>query len=102
MFKNSIELLDHAVREVREAVDKSVPEVVIFLEKHFRNSTSEIKKYCDNLEVKTITEILREEFNNYNIESIVEIGDLTGVITFEKGPCALYYPLVWNLILHKK
>ena len=103
MFKNSTELLDHAVREVKEAVDNNAPEVVILLKEHFQNSTSEVQKYCDALEVKTITEILREEFKDYDIKSSVEIeGDLKGIITFEKGPCMLFYPLVWNLILHKK
>ena len=103
MWKNSTELLDHALRELRVAIKKDQNQVEIRLSDNFLNDTKVVKKYCDELELKIITEMLREEFNHYDIKSVVEIkGDLKGIITFERGPCTIYYPLVWRLTLRKK
>ena len=103
MWKNSTELLDYALRELRVAIKKGKRQVEIILDDNFLNDTKVVKKYCDELELKTITEMLREEFDDYNIKSVVKSkGDLKGIITFERGPCAMYYPLVWRLTLRKK
>lgn len=103
MFKNSTELLDHAFRELQVAIKNNKIQVEILLNERFSTNSNTVKKYCDELELKTITEILREEFSDYNIKSLVESkGYLQGVITFEKGPCVMFYPLVWKLTLRKK
>lgn len=103
MFKNSNELLEYALRELQVAIEKNKVQVEILLKERFPNDTASIRQYCDELEVKTITELLREEFKNYDIRSVVESkGDLQGVITFTKGPCIMAYLLVWVLTLRKK
>ena len=60
-------------------------------------------KYGETLQLKNITETLRKEFNNYDIRSIVKSkGDLNIILTYQKSPCVLYYPLVWSLTLQEK
>ena len=103
MFKDSSELLEYALRKLQVAIEKNEVQVEILLDERFPNDTNSVKKYCDELEVKTITELLREEFKNYDIRSVVESkGYLQGIITFTKGPCIMAYPLVWILTLQKK
>ncbi len=103
MFKNSNELLEYALRELQVAVKENKSQVEILLKESFPNDTNRVRKYCDGLEMKTITEILREEFKNYDIRSTVESkGYLKAIITFERGPCEKFYPLVWKLTLRKK
>ena len=83
--------------------EKNELEVEILLEESFIDDTAIVRRYCDNLEVKTITELLREEFKDYNIRSVVKSkGYLQGIITFSEGPCVMSYPLVWTLTLLKK
>ena len=103
MFKNSNELLEYALRELQVAVKENKSQVEILLEEYFPNDTNKVREYCDELEIKTITEILREEFKNYYIRSTVESkGDLKAVLTFAEGPCKIFYTIVWTLTLRKK
>lgn len=105
MFSNSIDLLDYALRELQVAVKKKKKnqKVVIVLKQHYsKDDINKIKQYCDRYEIKEITELLREEFKEYDIKSTVRLGSLTGVVTFSKGPCSLNYPLIWELTLRKK
>lgn len=69
----------------------------------FPNDSNRVREFCEKLEIKTITEMLREEYKNYDIKSVVQSkGFLKGIITFNRGPCSLHYPLVWVLTLRKK
>lgn len=103
MFSNSIELLDYALRELQVAVKKKRSKVEIKLEQHYsKDDLNSIKQYCDRFEIKEITELLREEFKEYDIKSVVRFKNLTGVLTFNKGSCLLTYLLVWDLTLRKK
>jgi len=103
MFRNSTELLDYALRELQVAVEQNKEIVEIMLKEHFECNDNKTRSFCDKFEIKTITELLREEFEDYDIKSVVELkGYLTGIITFSNGPCSLNYPLVWILTLRKK
>lgn len=103
MFKNSNELLEYALRKLQVAVNENKSQVEILLKERFPNDTNKVREYCDNLELKTITEILREEFKNYDIRSTVESkGYLKAILTFERGQCEMFFSLVWNLTLLKK
>ena len=103
MFRNSTELLDYALRELQVAVEQNKGRVEIELEEYFQDDESKIKQFCNKFEIGTITELLREEFKDYDIKSIVKLkGHLKGIITFSRGPCSLHYPLVWVLTLRNK
>lgn len=103
MFRNSTELLDYALRELQVAVEQNKGTVEIKLEEYFQNAENKMRQFCNKFEIKTITELLREEFEDYDIKSIIELkGHLTGIITFSRGPCSLHYPLIWRLTLRKK
>lgn len=103
MWQNSVVLLDYALRELQVAILHNTKKVEIVLENYFTGDVNSMRKLSDNLEIKTITEILREEFTNYEIRSIVgQKGQLNSIITFSHAPCVLSYPLVWELILQKK
>ena len=103
MWKNSEELMDFARKKLKEAIEKKEFEVEIVLSDSFPADTSEVQLRCESLKMKKITESLREEFSNYNIKSIVKSkGKLNAILTFKKGPCALFYPLVWCLTLQEK
>ena len=89
--------------KLRRQSKKKEWELEILLSESFPNDTTEVQKYCETLQLKNITETLREEFNNYNIKSIVKSkGNLTTILTFKKGPCTMFYPLVWCLTLQEK
>jgi len=103
MDKFSNELMEFARSRIKMAIEKKEWEVEIILSESFPNDTIEVQKHCETLQLKNITEALRKEFNNYNIKSIVKSkGNLTTILTFKKGPCALFYPLVWCLSLQEK
>ena len=102
MFKNSSELLDCALREFQAAIDGGKSEVKIVVQEWFSGDFDEMKKLGDDLEIKEIVELLREEFSGYNIKSRLEKSHLSGVITFKDAPCSLMYELVWKNVLTKK
>ena len=103
MFGSSNELLEYVLRELQVSIKENQSQVEILLKERFPNDTDRVREYCDTLELKTITEILRGEFKNYTIKSTVESkGYLKAILTFERGPCEMFYPLVWVLTLQKK
>lgn len=102
MFKNSNELLDYALRELEVAVANNKMEVKIVLDENFQGDKNEIYKFVDKLDIKTITQTLREKFNNYDVKSIVNTDFFNVIITYKNAPCAFVYPLVWTLTLKKK
>ena len=103
LWKNSSELLEHAFRELQVAVKENKPEVEIRIQEHFSGDIKETGKIVDRLEMRTITELLREEFSQYEIKSRVGTkGKLNGILSCKDSPCVLFYPLVWELTLQKK
>ena len=100
MWKNSTELLDYALRELEKAIEKDEREVKIVVDKFF-TSDMDFKESIQKWELKTITEILREEYSNYTIKSTVKNERLSMILTLKTG-CTLYYPLVWILTIAKK
>ena len=102
MWKNSTELLDYALREIKEAIKQERTKIRIVLEECYTDEREKVLQYCEKLELKTITEILREEFENYTIKSVVASEDLNAIITFKRAPCAIFYSLIWTLTLQKK
>ena len=100
--KSSAELLDYALYEVQKAIFTSIDEVKIVLDSNFSGNFSKMWEFCDRLEIKAITELLREEFNTYEIKSEVDKGGITSVVTFEEGQCIFSFSLVWKLTLKKK
>lgn len=103
MWQNSTELLEYALRELQVAVKDNRQEVRIVLREGFDGDLDEIREICDRLEIKVITDRLRKEFTDYNIKSVVgKEGHLKMILSFENGPCDIYYPLVWTLTLRKK
>lgn len=102
MFKNSSELLDCALREFQAAVDGGKSEVEIMLKEYFSGDIADMQKIVEELEIKEIVEILREEFSEYDIKSRVGGGHLNWVISKKNAPCELDYQLVWKSVLTKK
>lgn len=103
MFKSSSELLEYALRKLQVAVKENKSQVEILLQDSFPNDTNQVRKYCSGLKMKLITEILREKFKDYDIKSTVESkGAFKAIFTFERGPCEMLYPLIWELTLRKK
>ncbi|MDE5831122.1 MAG: hypothetical protein K2H53_05890 [Clostridia bacterium] len=101
-FKNSNELLDHALRELQTAVTENKQEVTIVLEEYFDGDSKAMLEIVEKLEIKSITERLREEFSDFSIKSRVECGHLSSIITFKTGPCDIRYKLIWKLELIPK
>jgi len=87
MRKNSKELLELALRELQVAIEKNESKVEIILSKRFPNSTSNIKRFCNMLELQDVTNSLIEKFKDYNITSVVTTNGLL---------------LIWILELRKK
>ena len=102
MWQNSTELLDYALRELQVAVANNKQMVEIVLSQAFPNDYKKVKELCDTLEIKTITELLREELCEYEIRSEVATEDFSMNFMFVKGPCEFYYKLLWKLTLRKK
>lgn len=105
MRKNSSELVYCAVRKIQCAIVEKESKVTIVLDDKFLGGYPEVKKYCDELNMKCITKKLRKRFTGYEIKSVVDHEPkLTSIITFEKGPCLRNYagPLIWTITLHKK
>lgn len=106
MWKNSNELLDYANRKLKEAIKEEKEEIVaikIELTDSFTgNSTEDIQKFAEKLEIKEITKLLREKYANYAIRSTVRGGHMTSLISFKDSPCTIAYKLFWELTLLKK
>lgn len=103
MWQNSSELLNYAFRELQLAVEDGKQEVEIVLHKTFENDSNKIKKFSDNLKIKTITEKLSKEFGNYDIRSeVFTKRNFSFVLSHMDAPCDFFYPLVWKLTLQKK
>lgn len=94
MKKDSNELLDIALRKVEEAVKSNLLTVEIMIRECFSGSSEEMKKICEQLELKTITELLREEFSEYEIKSIIRQRNRIGIISTQNAPCSMFYALV--------
>lgn len=103
MFKNSSELLNCALQKLNLAIEKGTSKVEILLDERFSSDTPSVKKLCDKLEIKKITELLREKFETFTLKSeVISTGHLKASITFTHGPCVMFYPLVWVLTLEEK
>lgn len=101
MWKDSTELLDYALREPEKAIENKTGNVKIILMNNFLGEKEDMIRIVEQLELKTITEMLREEYSGYNIRSEVETGTLRSVLTLRTG-CNLFYPLKWKLTIVKK
>lgn len=103
MFKNSTELLEYAQQEIERALTQKNSTVKIFLDPCFSGNTEKMKEFCDKWEISTITEILRKQYKELiEIKSVVGGSHLKEIITYSKGPCDRFYPLIWDLTLIKK
>ncbi len=105
MRKKSKELLDMALRELHTAIKEGKEEVEILLEKT-RDGSEETALYVSNkYETKKLTEIIRAEFADYEVKSIIyrELNQLA-ITSFKNGPCRknASYSLKWKLSLQKK
>ena len=103
LWKNSSELLEHALRELQVAVQENKTKIEILIQKRFSGDVEAISRIAEKLEMKAITETLREEFSEYELKSRLGTkGELNAILTFKDEPCSLFYPLVWELNLQKK
>lgn len=101
MFESSIELLDFALRELQSVVEKGENKVVVVLEKLVADTTMEnLQKVDKKFELKTITEILREEseFKEYTIKSALDYK-FKAHIWLRNQPAPSYYDIIWTLTL---
>ena len=105
MWRNSSELLDYAFRELQVAMEDDKQEVEIVLHEDFEDDLNKIKKLCDSLNIKTITNELREKFDNYAIRSeVFTKKNWEYILTYTLGNCSfcVRYPLVWKLTVAKR
>jgi len=102
MWKNSTELFEYALRELRVAASTNKNYVEIVLHNALPNDPKKIKNFCDTFEIKKLTELLRKEFPDYDLKSQVATGTLSIILTFQKGPCNFNYILLWKLTLQPK
>ena len=105
MRKKSKELLDMALRELHTAIKEGKEEVEITLEKDSSGTKEAAQCVSDKYEIKKLTELIRKEFVDYEVKSVIysELNKLS-IVTFEKGPCrkTALYSLKWKLSLQKK
>lgn len=104
MWQNSNELLDYALRELKEAVSKNKSELEIVLKEQFVGCQDDIQQICKNLKIKVITKRLRKEFCNYDIRSTVvekRTSNNILIITYKTG-CDLGLSIVWKLVISPK
>lgn len=103
MFNDSNELLDHALRELQLAVEEEMTEVEIVLSYANEGKVNKIMNSHEKLNVMKVTELLRLQYPEYYIKSIVG-PKLTKqmVIEIPKISKVIYYPIVWRLSLQKK
>jgi len=103
MFKNSIELLDYALRELQVATKENKHQVEIILSECSQSDVNEIIKLSQKLEVNSVIELLRKEYNDYSIQSMVgPKGNSEIRVKFLQFPNVTYCPIVWKLSLQKK
>lgn len=102
MFKDSNELLDIALRLVEEAIENNSLKTEIVLKDWFSGDVDQMHEICEQLEIRLITELLRDEFKQYQIRSIVREKSLSGIISFKNAPCSMFYNLIWELRLKPK
>ena len=103
MFKNSSELLDCALRELQIAIKEGRKEVEIILSDAYEGNVNGIINLDEKLNVMVVAEILRMQYSNYSIKSVVG-PKLTSEIRIKlpQIPTMTYYPIVWTLSLQKK
>lgn len=103
MFKNSSELLDCALRELEIAIEEDKKEVEIILSDVHESKTKEIINLHEKLNVMVVAELLRMQYPNYAIKSIVGPKLTTQIsIKIPQVQTITYYPIVWKLSLRKK
>ena len=105
MRKKSKELLDMALRELHSAINEGKEEVELVLKKEFSGKQEDLQKFSNKYELKKVTELLREEYSDYEIKSII-YGEpnCLAIVCFDKGPCRKIgsYSIVWKLSLKLK
>lgn len=103
MFNNSIELLDYALRELQVAIKEDKKEVEIILSDAHEGKVNEIINLHEKLDVMVVAELLRMQYSDYSIKSIVGPKLTTQIsIKLPQVPIMTYYPIVWKLSLQKK
>ena len=105
MRKKSKELLDMALRELHTAIKEEKEEVKITLEKDSSGTQKAAEHASNKYEIKKLTELIRKEFADYEVKSVIysELNNLA-IISFKNSPCKKYasYSLKWKLSLQKK
>jgi len=103
MLKNSTEFLDYALRELQVAIEEDKKEVEIILSDAHESKVNEIINLHEKLNVMVVAELLRMQYPDYSIKSIVWPKLTTQIaIKIPKVQTITYYPIVWKLSLQKK
>ena len=103
MWTNSNELLEHALRELKDAIANNKQEVEIILQDDFKGDINKVIQLVTNLEIRKLTEILRKEFPDYIIKSVTDKSKSFELVKCRmRKPCEFAYPIVWRLTLQKK
>ena len=94
-----------ARRELYTAISEGKEEVELVLRKEFSGNQTELQQFSDKYEFKKVTELLRAEFEDYEVKSIIYAEpNFMAFVCFEKGPCkkVTSRSLVWKLSLKAK
>ena len=105
MPKKSQELLDMALRELHTAIKEGKEEIEILLKENTDGSQETAVNVSKKYETKKLTEIIRAEFADYEVKSVI-YGELNklAIVSFKNSPCrkTALYSIKWKLSLQKK
>ena len=96
LFEEACNFIDSADKRRRQ-VNKTFT-----LKSHFGGDSKQLYNFVNDYGIKEITDKLREKYPNYHIKSEVRKSTLSGVLTYNKGPCDRFYKLVWELTITKR
>lgn len=105
MRRKSKELLDMALRELHTAIKEGKEEVKITLQENSSGTQKEAERVSKKYEIKELTELIRKEFADYEVKSVIYSNlDNLAIISFKNSPCKKFttYSLKWKLSLQKK
>ena len=105
MRRKSKELLDMALRELHTAIKEVKEEVEITLEKDFDGTQKAAEHFSKKYETKKLTELIRKEFADYEVKSIIYgKPNYLAIVCFSNKSCtnAASYSLIWKLSLQEK
>ena len=95
-------LYDSILGSVKKAIKYRKNKVEINLDTKYNVTSESLAELGKQHEIKRITELLRKEMKDYNIQSILKAGDITSIISFENAPCIISRKIILELTLSKK